>query len=181
MEERRNSFGRIEGRIRTKKLNARVDLTAMVSISFLLIVFFMLTSYMSRPNGMDLGMPDKMEENERIICRYGCGGDDRVVTLLLGDNGKTISYWGNFYNFYEDPKTYNCNTDNLTQELISKSKSVQNIYEDPTKGLIVIIKPSKKSSYGDLITVLDKLTITRVPTYAVVDITPEEEKLLAEK
>ena len=180
MEERRNDFGRIEGRIRTKKLNARVDLTAMVSISFLLIIFFMLTSYMSRPQAMDLGMLERRD----VTCGpvySGCMGSDRVVTLLLGDNGKIISYWGNFYDFYEDPKTFSSNTDDLTKELIAKSQHLLKIYGDPKKGLIVLIKPSKKSSYGDLVSVLDKMTITKTHIYAIVDITPEEVQWLEEK
>ena len=46
---------------------------------------------------------------------------------------------------------------------------------------IVIIKPSKKSNYKNLVDILDEMSITKVPTYAVVDITPEEEALLANK
>ncbi|MCL9804416.1 biopolymer transporter ExbD [Flavobacterium amniphilum] len=182
MEERRNNFGRIEGRIRTKKLNARVDLTAMVSVSFLLIVFFMLTSYMSRPQCMDLGMPEKYDEEERngIICILEVS-DDRDMTILLGENGKIVSNWGNFSSPKEEPKVFNGNTNDLTKELRAKSQHLLDIYGDPKKGLIVLIKPSKKSSYGDLVNALDKMAITRVPTYAVVDITPEDEKLLAEK
>jgi biopolymer transport protein ExbD len=36
-------------KVRSKKLNARVDLTAMVSISFLLIIFFMVVGELAKP------------------------------------------------------------------------------------------------------------------------------------
>ena len=45
--------------------------------------------------------------------------------------------------------------------------------------MIVIIKPSKKSNYRNLVDILDEMAITGVPTYAIVnEFTPEESKLI---
>ncbi|MFK7050592.1 biopolymer transporter ExbD [Flavobacterium columnare] len=79
MSETRHTFGRKPLTRKSKNLKPRVDLTAMVSISFLLIVFFMLTSFLSRPNEMDLGM-----SGERG-CYDGCYvvAHDRECTILL--------------------------------------------------------------------------------------------------
>lgn len=41
-------------KIRSKKLSSRVDLTAMVSVSFLLIIFFMLVGELSKPKFLNL-------------------------------------------------------------------------------------------------------------------------------
>jgi biopolymer transport protein ExbD len=181
MEERRNSFGRIEGRIRTKKLNARVDLTAMVSISFLLIVFFMLTSYMSRPQAVDLEMPD----HGTTSCgpEYpGCLNSDRVMTLLLDDHDRVVSYLGDLEYPLEAPKEFNSATTSLTKELTDRNQYVQNtLYGDPKKGLIVLVKPSKDSNYGNLVNVLDGLGIAKIKYHTIANITPEEMQLLAGK
>ena len=50
------------GKVRSKKQNSKVDLTAMVDLAFLLITFFMLTTSLSKPKAMDLGLPDKGDE-----------------------------------------------------------------------------------------------------------------------
>lgn len=177
MSETRNNFGRKSITPKTKKLRPRVDLTAMVSVSFLLIVFFMLTSFLSKSNIMELGMPEKR----------GCGGDgwgcgtladNRTMTLLLGENNEIISYMGYFSSPIEEPKKLSYDRNSIRKELLEKSNLVLSQTGDPKKGLIVIIKPSKESNYGNLVDVLDEMAIVKVPTYAVVDITPEEELLV---
>lgn len=176
MSEARNDFGRKSITPKTKKLHPRVDLTAMVSVSFLLIVFFMLTSFLSRNNAMELGMPDNDGG-----CDYGCYEiSDREITILLKED-KIVTYSGYLSAPLEDPKEYSYGNDDLTREMIRKNQTIQDIYGDPKKGLIVLVKSSKQSTYGNLVNVLDKIAVAKTPVYAVVDITPEEEALLASK
>lgn len=177
MEESRNDFGRKPITPKTKKLHPRVDLTAMVSVSFLLIVFFTLTSFLSRSNAMALGMPDK----GHISCGgySGCIDGSRVFTILIGKNDKMVVYSGELEYSPMPPKVLGHEKYSLRKELIDKTKEVLMSTGDTKKGLIVIIKPGKDSNYGDLVNVLDEMAIVKVPTYAVVDITPEEEALLA--
>ena len=177
MSESRNDFGRKLITRKVKKLNPRVDLTAMVSVSFLLIIFFMLTSYLSKPNVMYLEMP-----GEGRCCGGGCGfGDDRILTLLLGKNNEIVSYHGFFSLPIEDPKKLSFDNNSIRKELLLKNKQIFQQTGDPKRGLTVIIKPSKDSNYGNLVSILDEMAITKINTYAVVDITLEEENLLAIK
>lgn len=81
----------INRRIKSKKLNTRVDLTAMVSVSFLLIIFFMLVGELSKPKIMDLSMPDTCGIHCGPII---CGDENRVLTVLLGSNDKIVTYSG---------------------------------------------------------------------------------------
>ena len=174
MSEFKNDFG--SKKIRSKKLNTRVDLTAMVSISFLLIIFFMVTKELSKPRAMFLEMPS-------YSCGPGgCWGENRVLTLLLGDNNKIISYWGNLYTPIEAPKELKYGKESIRKELLNKNQQMQEHTGDPKKGLIVIIKPSNKSNFGNLVAVLDEMNITKIATYAVVsDFTSKESELLIPK
>lgn len=166
-----------DGKVRSKKSNAKVDLTAMVDLAFLLITFFMLTTSLSKPQSMNLGMPDKEDKptDEKPIDV----ADDRTMTILLGENNKIKWYYGLLTTPIEGPKDATYGKAGIRQEILSKVQSVPARYNnDPKKGLIVIIKMDKKTNYRNMVDILDEMAIAKVPTYAIVDITPEEKALL---
>jgi biopolymer transport protein ExbD len=169
-------------KVRSKKLNTRVDLTAMVSISFLLIIFFMVVGELSKPKMMDYGSQEKSCGPEP-----GCNKPDenRVLTLILDDNDRIVSYVGLLHYPVQNPKEVKYGKDGIRKELIAINKKVHQYSAEmgrPEIGVTVIIKPSKKSNYGNLVNILDEMNITGINSYAIVDYyTPEESKLLAEK
>lgn len=155
------------GKVRSKKQSTRVDLTAMVDLAFLLITFFMLTTTLLKPQAMDLFMPDKEKDpNDKFEV-----ADNRTLTLLLGSNDRIERYMGTL----EEPKEVTVDTyGKIRQYILDKKKEVQKITKDPKKGLIVLLKPSDKSKYKNLVDILDEMKISDVQTYAIVDITPPE-------
>ena len=186
MNEESQDFRLIKAKPRSKKLNSRIDLAAMVSISFLLIIFFMVTKELAKPQAMEFGVPDRGcgGTGNAIIC--GCPRADRIITLLLDDDNKIISYRGILNYSDEQPKRLNYGKDGIRKELTSMNKKIKqylfSAYGRNDRGAIVIIKPSKKSNYGNLVDILDEMAITEIPTYAIVnDFTPDEVKLLASK
>lgn len=129
-------------KVRSKKLNSRVDLTAMVSISFLLIIFFMVTRELAKPKGIELGLP-----NNDIDCGpIGCINGGRIYTILLDDDNKIITYQGLLDDPLEEPKNIPYGKNGIRKELLNIKSEVSKYTGNPNKGLIVIIKPSKKSN-----------------------------------
>jgi len=162
-------------KVRSKKQNSKVDLTAMVDLAFLLITFFMLTTSLSKPKSMDLGMPDKNidKPDEEILVP-----DDRSMTILVGPDNKLQMYIGQFASPLKAPKEYAYGKNGIRQEILAKTKELYGTYGDlKKKGLIVLIKPSKESNYKNLVDILDEMAICKVATYAIVDITKEEDNL----
>ena len=170
------------GKVRSKKQNSKVDLTAMVDLAFLLITFFMLTTTLSKPQSMSLGLPDKEDKpdpkNQVKV------DENRTMTILLGDNDKLVRYVGLLATPVKGgaPKDFSYGKGGIREELLARKKLVLEYTGNKDKGMIVIIKPSKKSNYRNLVDILDEMAIVDVPTYAIVnDYTPEEKKLLEGK
>ncbi|MEI7509521.1 MAG: biopolymer transporter ExbD [Flavobacterium sp.] len=176
-----DSGGGKGGKVRSKKQNSKVDLTAMVDLAFLLITFFMLTTSLSKPQSMDLGLPDKNpDDNKKTEVKTD---QRRTVTVILGANDKIKWFHGLLESPEKDgkPTTTGYESDGIRKVILDRVKSVPEVVGDPKKGLIVIIKPTKKSTYKNLVDILDEMAICKVPTYAIVnDFSPEEKKLADE-
>lgn len=146
---------------KTKKLSTRVDLTPMVDLGFLLITFFIFTTSISQPKAMGIIMPD--DKGSPTPTK-----ETGTITLLPSNNGNVYYYEGKL------------NNSNITKTTL---KEVRNIIiekkrKTPTDNLFVIIKPTKTSVVGDIVSVLDEMKINDVKHYALVDITEQEEAMV---
>jgi biopolymer transport protein ExbD len=173
------------GKVRSKKLNSKVDLTAMVDLAFLLITFFMLTTTLSKPQSMSLGLPDKEDDpNKKKDVKVD---ENRTMTIMLADNDKIVRYVGLLATPVAGgaPKEFTYGKEGIRKEILSRKKSVleySTAKGKPQNGIIVIIKPTKKSNYRNLVDILDEMAIAGVETYAIVpEFSPEETKLLVGK
>lgn len=160
------------GKVRSKKQDSKVDLTAMVDLAFLLITFFMLTTSLSKPQSMDLAMPEQDSKIPPILI-----ADARTMTILVGPDDKLKTYMGQFASPLEAPKDVTYGKNGVRNDILQKVKSVPITMGDAKKGLIVLIKAHKESNYKNLVDILDEMAICKVQTYAIVDIAPEEAKL----
>ena len=166
-----NSNGARTKKVRSRKLTSRVDLTAMVDLAFLLITFFMLTTSLSKPKSMDLTLPadgPSMPVDE-----------NRTMTILVGADDKAECFMGKLAE--TTPKEIKVGTRELRHEIALRQKQALAYSASkgaPENGLIVLIKPGKKSTYGNLVDVLDEMAIGGIKTYAIVDLNVEEEKLI---
>ncbi|MBY8963765.1 biopolymer transporter ExbD [Flavobacterium sp. D11R37] len=171
-------------KVRSKKMNPGVDLTAMVDLAFLLITFFMLTTTLSKPQSMNLAMPDKNKEEPTDTQAVA---NDRTMTILLGKDDSVLWYFGEFAAPIIEPTESAYGKEGIRQVILQRKAAVEAAYKGQLddngnqKGLIVIIKASDKTHYKNLIDILDEMAITNISIYAIGDITKPEVELLKEK
>jgi biopolymer transport protein ExbD len=160
--------GKKGGKVRSKKQSTRVDLTAMVDLAFLLVTFFMLTTTLNKPKAMDLAMPDKDEKNTQEPIAAS-----RTMTVLLGSNNKLEWFIGEPGK--SAPSVENYGKEGIRKVLLDQK---QKVLQTTGKSLFVIVKPSEKSVYKNVVDILDELHITDNMAFAIVDISPPEIDLL---
>ncbi|PWT74197.1 MAG: biopolymer transporter ExbD [Bacteroidetes bacterium] len=146
-----------------KKLSTRVDLTPMVDLGFLLITFFIFTTTMSQPTAMKLFLPkdvNKPEEQNKVK-------ESAVLTIMLGKNDVVYYYEG------IDPTKLKPSTFKEIRDIILDKKR----RTDP-KDFVVVIKPTQDATYRNTVAILDEMKIDDIHRFAMVDITPDEYKLV---
>jgi len=155
-------------KVRSKKASTRIDLTAMVDLAFLLITFFILTTTLQKPETMDLTMPDKGDSHTPFP-------ESRTMTILLGSDNKLEWYIGLPEKPLTAPSIDNFGKSGIRKVLLEQSAKIK---QAQGKGMMVLIKPSNKSNYNNVVTIMDELNIVNNQTRAIVDITPREVELL---
>jgi len=153
--------GKKGGKKRAKKVSTKIDMTPMVDLAFLLITFFMLTTTFSKPQTMEVNMPDKTENNEQQPLK-----ESKALTIILGEDNKVYYFTG-----LTDPKVEltDFSAQGIRQVLLQKNKQI--------KDMVVLIKPMNTSRYKNMVDILDEMHITNTKRYAIVDITPKDRDL----
>ncbi len=153
------------GKVRAKKASTKIDMTPMVDLAFLLLTFFMLTTTFNKPQTMEITMPEKPKEEDKLPEV----NEKKVVTLILGANDKV--YW---YHGITDPevKVTDFSANGIRKVLLTQNSQVP--------GMIILIKPSEESRYKNMVDILDEMNITNMQRFALVKITQEDKDLVKE-
>lgn len=159
------------GKHKRKKINARVDLTAMVDLAFLLITFFIMTTTLAKPKAMDLAMPDDGGDGMPVPA-------SRTLTVVLGKSNKAMYFLGELKNPIIAPSVTDFSANGIRKAIMETNKKV---HDSSGKSMIVLVKPSDKSQYSNLVSTLDELAITGIQQYAIVDIMPADVDALKQK
>ncbi len=145
-----------------KKLSTRVDLTPMVDLGFLLITFFIFTTTMSQPTAMRLLLPNDTDKEKWILVKLSA-----VLTILPGKNDQVYYYEG------DDPSKLKASDFKGIRSVILNKKR----RTDPTY-FNIILKPSPDATYRNTVDILDEMTIDAIKHYTLVDISPDEYKII---
>jgi biopolymer transport protein ExbD len=150
------------GKVRTKKANTKVDLTAMVDLAVLLITFFMLTTSLSKPIAMDIAKPDKdVKDENRLELRAS-----QTMTILLGKNNKVAWYMGEAGKSQPNIEGFG----DIRKSILANKKKVADANgNNPKKTLVVVIKPTSGASYENFVNIMDELNITKITAAPAID------------
>ena len=191
------------GGSKQKKMNSRVDFTPMVDMIMLLVTFFMLCTTLQKPQTMQITMPSNKEnindanrsqvaaskaitimitENRMLYYFKGKPTDDNLVKTTFGKDGiRAVLMEANSAAQQEkaklDAKYATMQSSNVQQAEKNKAwymeqlKEIRNGANTPD----VIIKPSDKATYKDLIDVLDEMNICSIGRYVIDKFVPADQ------
>lgn len=125
------------GRRPRRRIGIRNDLTPMVDIAFLLLIFYMVTTVFSQPQAMEVSLPPDTEAEVEI-------GESRLLTLRVNAEGNL--YW-NMAKDLPKPLPF----DSLRTLLNTKNMEIPK--------LVTFVKLDKKAKYSKMVDVIDEIQV----------------------
>ena len=147
------SSGHKTGDKKKKKAHDQVfiDMTPMVDIAFLLLVFFMVTTVFRAPQTMEINIPPSKDKVEIA--------ESNVLTVRMLDDGRI--FW---------------NTGKDTPELIEFSevqKLLIDMNEENNK-LVTLVKISRTSPYEQMVDIMDEMQLGDIDRFSITVMEPDE-------
>jgi biopolymer transport protein ExbD len=134
-----------------KRIGVHLDMTPMVDIAFLLLTFFMLTTVFSRPQAMEINLPESDEpvdiaQSKLLTLRVGA--DDQLYWNMAQDAPEAVEF------------------DDLHDLIVRQMAAVD--------GLIVLVKVDREANYTSTVDILDELAMADMTRFALAPMTMED-------
>jgi biopolymer transport protein ExbD len=149
----RGKPGKKKGLRRPKRrVSIRIDMTPMVDIAFLLLIFYMVTTVFAMPQAMEINLPPKDQEEEIEV------KESNLITLRVDEAGR---FWWNLKTPTPDnlpillpplrvaDTAYVLNSDTLVGLLRAQNT------ENPKLNTLILIH--RDGDYADFVNILDDI------------------------
>ncbi|HET6348137.1 MAG TPA: biopolymer transporter ExbD [Candidatus Krumholzibacteria bacterium] len=131
-----------------KRVGIRVDMTPMVDVAFLLLIFFMVTTVFRRPLAMEMNLP---ESGAKVKIK-----ESNVMTIYIEEDG-TMVYDVGKRGLQPLP------WDELRQTLV--------LEHDYNPDLVTLVKIDRKAKYDQMVNMLDTLDEAQMTRFSIVPMT----------
>lgn len=149
-KKKKGKFGRPKRRV-----GIRIDMTPMVDVAFLLLIFFMVTTVFRTPQALEINLPPDREAVVDVamskVLQIRILGDDRAYWK----DGASAAPWAR--------------TDVPALATVFKGYT-------GNKEKIVIVKIDREAKFNNMVKVIDDLDIAQLTRFSLGTLTPEEKK-----
>jgi biopolymer transport protein ExbD len=136
-----------------RRIGIRIDMTPMVDIAFLLLIFFMVTTVFRTPQALEINLPP--DENVKIEV-----AQSKVLTLRVLEADRV--YWRRG----EDPwaRTDLAGLENVFKPLAGN------------KELVVLIQIDREAKFRNMVEVIDELDVAQLTRFSLTTLEPDMKK-----
>jgi biopolymer transport protein ExbD len=149
----RSSKGKKGARRKKRRVGIRIDMTPMVDVAFLLLIFFMVTTVFRTPQALEINLPPKEDVKVEIAM-------SRVLELRILPDQRI--YWRDAQNPWAR----------------TEMKSVPQVLA-PWKGnkdKVVLIRIDRDAKFNAMVKMIDELDLANLTRFSLQTLTPDEKK-----
>jgi biopolymer transport protein ExbD len=149
----RASKGKKGAHRKKRRVGIRIDMTPMVDVAFLLLIFFMVTTVFRTPQALEINLPPKEDVKVEIAM-------SRVLELRILPDQRI--YWRDAQNPW-------ARTDMTSVPTVLK----------PWKGnkdKVVVIRIDRDAKFNSMVKMIDELDLANLTRFSLQTLTPDEKK-----
>jgi biopolymer transport protein ExbD len=143
---KKKGFGRPK-----RRLGIRIDMTPMVDVAFLLLIFFMVTTVFRTPQALEINLPPDEKSEVKVAA-------SKVVTIRVMPDERA------YYKRGQDP--WSRTTVNELTQVFSAYRNNQDI--------VVLIKIDREAPFNSMVHIIDELDLAGLTKFSLATLTPEE-------
>jgi len=142
-------------RHKKRRLGVRIDMTPMVDVAFLLLIFFMVTTVFRTPQALEINLPPKdvqipIAQNHILFIKVLAG--DRMFWNMGDDKSKPAG---------------------LTMAQLPPVIKSHHTADDK---LVVVIKVDKEAAFHNMVDIIDELDLAKMSRFSMAPMTDDEKK-----
>jgi biopolymer transport protein ExbD len=143
--------GKLGARRKAKRVGIRIDMTPMVDIAFLLLIFFMVTTVFRTPKAMEINLPPDQESKVEVA-------ESKVIQMRVLADGRL--YWKQGANPF-------------TRAEFSGITDVLAPYAGREE-MIIVVAIDREAPFEYMVRSLDELHSAKLTRFSVNPMKPEE-------
>ncbi len=138
-----------------RRIGIRIDMTPMVDVAFLLLIFFMVTAVFRTPQALEINLPPNDNTTAQVAI-------SKVLEIrVLPDR----AYWRNA----QDP---------WARSDVAELTNVFDRYKnDPNK--IVIVRVDREAKFNSMVHIIDELDLAKLTRFSLQTLAPKEKEEVA--
>ena len=144
--------GGLSGRRPKRRVGIRIDMTPMVDVAFLLLIFFMVTTVFRTPKALEINLPPKDAKVDVAV--------SKTLTLRVLADGRL--YWKRG----DTP---------FNRSSVDKVKEVLSQFANQNE-LIVVVKVDREAEFENMVNMLDELHAAKLSRFSINPLDDKEKK-----
>ena len=148
-------------RRKPKRIGVKIDMTPMVDVAFLLLIFFMCTTVFRKPQALEINLPPDPKAKVEIA-------ETNVMTLrVIAPEDKTRGEVRAFWRIGTNPFA-EAGIDKLTPLFEAEGK------KNPK--LVVLVKIDRAAKYRYMVDIIDQLQFAELNRFSLAPLEPKEKQ-----
>lgn len=136
-----------------RRVGIRIDMTPMVDVAFLLLIFFMVTTVFRTPQALEINLPPDKDVKIEVA-------ESKVLTVRVLPDDR--AYWKR-------------GTDPWARTTVPSLGDVLMPFRG-NKELVVLIKIDREAKFNNMVDIIDELDLANLTRFSLGTLTPDEKK-----